>query len=90
MNNKFLSHIIETDILKIKKIMSTLFYLPIESINFETKKSHIAQWDSLHQMNLLLALEEEFNITLTDEDVVRMNSFVAIVEIVQKHRTKII
>ena len=47
---------------RIKKVFSNVFNLDIETINNESSPDNIESWDSLKHMNLILALEEEFEI----------------------------
>lgn len=54
---------------KIKIIMSAVFEVPIEEITEESSSDNIESWDSLKHLNLILALEEEFEITIPDEEV---------------------
>lgn len=55
--------------LKLKQIMSTVFDVPIEDITEDASTDTIENWDSLRHLNLILALEEEFAITIPDEEV---------------------
>jgi acyl carrier protein len=45
-----------------------LNYLQTE-INEDSSADSIEQWDSLRHLNLVLALEEEFGISIPDEEV---------------------
>ncbi len=54
---------------KIKQIMCTIFDVPLESITEDASTDTIENWDSLRHLNLILALEEEFNVTIPDEEV---------------------
>lgn len=53
----------------LKKIMSIVFEMPIELISENSSSDNIENWDSLRHLNLILALEEEFNISIPDEEV---------------------
>lgn len=53
---------------RIKKIMSEIFGIDRNSISEETSIGNIETWDSLRHMNLVTALEEEFDIILDDDD----------------------
>lgn len=55
--------------LKLRQIMSTVFDVPIEDITEDASTDTIENWDSLRHLNLILALEEEFAITIPDEEV---------------------
>lgn len=54
---------------KIRIIMSAVFEIPIEEITEESSSDNIESWDSLKHLNLILALEEEFEIIIPDEEV---------------------
>lgn len=54
---------------KIKQVMSIVFEVPLEAINDDASIDSINNWDSIRHLNLILALEEEFGITIPDEEV---------------------
>jgi acyl carrier protein len=60
---------------KIKKVMSAVFEIPVENINDDSSPDSIGNWDSLHHMNLVIALEEEFNITFNEDDISNMLNY---------------
>jgi acyl carrier protein len=60
---------------RIKATMSSILMVPIESLNENSSKDNVDGWDSLKHMNLLLALEEEFKVTIPDEDAANITSF---------------
>ena len=43
-----------------------------------------AAWDSLFQLTLVLAIEQEFNVTLTDTEVIDLNSFGSALQILEE------
>jgi len=59
----------ENQKLKILEVMSSVFEVELTSLNEESSIDNIENWDSLRHLNLILALEEEFNITIPDEEV---------------------
>ena len=54
---------------RIKNIMSAVFEIPTSEIDGDSSVDTIKSWDSLKHMNLVIALEEEFQITIPDEEV---------------------
>jgi acyl carrier protein len=60
---------------KIKSVMAAVFDMPDQEINEDASPDTIKNWDSLHQMNLVVALEEEFNVTLDEQDMSNMLNF---------------
>ncbi len=49
--------------------MSAVFEVPFESIADDASSDNIENWDSLRHLNLILALEEEFGVSIADEEV---------------------
>lgn len=41
-------------------------------------------WDSLAQLNLILAIEQEFRISISDEETVDLNSFDAALHLIEE------
>ncbi len=60
---------------RIKKVMSAVFEVPVEAINDKLSPDTIESWDSLKHMNLVVALEEEFDVHFNDEDIVEMMNY---------------
>ncbi len=55
--------------------MSAVFELPLESINEDASTDNLDNWDSLRHLNLILALEEEFGVSIPDEEVGNLVNF---------------
>ena len=60
---------------KLKQVMATVFGVGIDEINEDSSMDSIACWDSLRHMNLVLALENEFDIVVPDEDAANITSY---------------
>jgi len=69
---------------RIKNVMSAVFEITIDKINDNTSADTIESWDSLKHMNLIIALEEEFDITIPDDEVGNMLTFGLILLIVNE------
>ena len=65
---------------QLTKILQDVFDLTAQEININLTKDDIAKWDSLAQMELVISLEREFSIQLDIEDMVKMDSVLAISE----------
>jgi acyl carrier protein len=60
---------------KIKEVMAKVFDLDITQIGEDASPDNISNWDSLHHMTLILALEEAFNIELTEDQIVEILNY---------------
>ena len=54
-------------------IISAVMEVPLDDISEDATKETIANWDSMRQLNLVFALEDQFGVKFADEDILRMN-----------------
>ena len=59
---------------KIKNIMSAVLEVEFDRISDSDDTKSIDNWDSINHMNLIVALEEEFNVLFDDEEIVELTS----------------
>lgn len=55
-------------------IVSQVMNVPQEVINLDSSPDTIDTWDSLKQMNLVLALEDEFDVQFNDQQTLEMQN----------------
>ncbi len=60
---------------KLKQVIANIFAVPVSDITEDSSKDSIPNWDSLKHMNLVLALEEEFGVSIPDEDAANITSY---------------
>jgi acyl carrier protein len=68
----------------LKQLMATILSVDVTAINFEASMDTIPNWDSLRHMNLVLAIEEEFKISIPDEDAGNITSYKLIKLVVEE------
>jgi acyl carrier protein len=73
---------------KLKKILASVFKVESTNINEDTSVDNIETWDSLNHLNLVLALELEFNVSLTEEQTIEIMSYPLIKLVLQEHGIK--
>ena len=66
---------------KLKELVSTVFEIKIDEIDDSTSPDTVEKWDSLQQLNLAMAIENEFKITLSPNDITEMLSYKLIKQI---------
>jgi acyl carrier protein len=59
----------------LKQVIATMLKLDYSSITDDSSMDNIPNWDSLHHMNLVLALEEEFKVSIPDDDAGNITSY---------------
>lgn len=60
---------------RIKEVMSAVFGVEADTINEESSQDNIESWDSIKTLDLIVALEEEFGVTIPLEEVGNMVNF---------------
>jgi acyl carrier protein len=73
--------------IKIKQVMSAVFEIPVESIVDDASSDNIENWDSLRHLNLILALEEEFGVSIPDDEVGNLVNY-KLIEIIINELTR--
>mgnify|MGYP000623748511 CR=1 FL=1 len=68
---------------RIKKILSIVFVIDESQINDFSSPENVENWDSLGHLNLIVALEEEFELKFTDDEISEMLNFKLIEEILK-------
>ncbi|MDF9787833.1 acyl carrier protein [Polynucleobacter sphagniphilus] len=71
--------------LKLKEVFKNIFQIEISSVNDETSVDTVEKWDSLKHLNLVLALEEAFNITFTEEESIEIMSYPLVKAVLSDH-----
>lgn len=60
---------------KLKRIMASVFEVSENDISEDSSPDTLDKWDSLRQLNLVSALEEEFEVEFDDEEISEMISY---------------
>lgn len=68
---------------KLVKLLSDVFEIKENEITIDLVKDDIDSWDSLKQMDLVLSIENNYDISLEMEEIVKMSSLKSIVEIIE-------
>jgi acyl carrier protein len=68
---------------KIISILQKVFEL--EQVDENASQQSIEKWDSLGHLNLIVALEEEFDVSFEPEDIAKMTSVQIIINKVENY-----
>lgn len=71
--------------IKLKALLAKVFKVPVEQISSDASPDTIETWDSLRHMDLVLALEEEFGVELTDDQVIEVLTYQLIKLVLGEH-----
>ena len=64
-------------------ILAGVFGLKTNQISTVLHKDDVGSWDSLKQMDLVLSLEEKYNISLEIPDIIKMDSVANIIVVLR-------
>jgi acyl carrier protein len=70
-----------------RKIIGDVLKMDAEEIQADASVRSTPGWDSLNHMNLLLALEDEFDIEFTHEEIATLDSVASLVQAIGAHNS---
>lgn len=69
---------------RVQEQIALMFGVPPEQITRDTSQGDIPEWDSVGHLNLMLAIEDTFNITLEIDHITHLTSVAAILDHLEK------
>ena len=60
---------------KLRHVMASVFGVDVSVINDDASVDTIEKWDSLNHLNLILALEEQFQVSLGEDQIIEMLNY---------------
>jgi acyl carrier protein len=69
---------------KLKQVLADVFGVDVSDINDEASVDTIAKWDSLNHLNLVLALEEQFQVSLSEDQIIEMLNYPLVKAVLQE------
>lgn len=60
---------------KLNNVIASVFNIEASSVNEDTSVDTVESWDSLNHLKLILALEQEFDISFTEEETVELLNY---------------
>ena len=74
---------------RIKKVLSEVLDLELSEVNDEFSQKTCGKWDSLNHLNIVIAFEEEFDMSFEPEEISIMTNFKKIKEIIKRKRNEL-
>ena len=68
---------------KVRSITADVLQVPANQLMPQSSPDSIEAWDSIHHLNLILALEQEFGVQFEPEEVDQMNSVGRILDVLE-------
>jgi acyl carrier protein len=70
---------------QLQEAIAATLKVPVSRITEKTRDEDLAAWDSLGHINLMMTLEQTFDVMLDVEDFAVLNSVPAILDYLKKH-----
>lgn len=70
----------------VKQIMAAVFEMDVETIKNDASQKSISKWDSLEHLNLIVELEEKFDMSFDPEDIANMVTLESIVSTIDRSK----
>jgi|GEM_PF-803852 acyl carrier protein len=71
---------------RVFRIVGEVFGLPIEQVTMQTNHDTVKTWDSLNLINLLMAIEVEFGVSIDPEEATELLSVELIIEVLREKK----
>lgn len=68
-----------------REVVANTFGLAPADVLDSTSPATVPVWDSLHHLTLVVALEDQFGVTYTSDEIPQMNSLDAITRVTARH-----
>jgi acyl carrier protein len=68
---------------KVLAIMSKTFHIDVSLLSTITSKEDLSQWDSMSHLNLIVDIENEFDISFTNEEIVSIIDFKSLLKLLK-------
>ena len=78
-----------TNLEKLNNIFAEVFSVDVSALNADFDNKSVDNWDSVHQLSLTSAVEDEFDIMLDAEDILGFTSYENAKEILKKYEISV-
>ena len=73
---------------KLRQAIGAVLDVDLAHIGTDTSTDTVPSWDSLKHMRLIIALEEAFDVTIPDDEVITMTSYPIIKLVIEEQIEK--
>ena len=73
--------------LEVRAILATVLRLEEAVISSDASTDNLDQWDSLAHMNLIVAIENKYNITFDEQEILESTNLISVIQLVKSKTT---
>jgi len=70
---------------KLLRVISEILDVPLNEMPMDSSPDTIASWDSMRQIDIVMAVEEEFGIRFKDSDIPRLFGIRGFEQVLKEH-----
>ena len=75
---------------RVKNILSNILGVSEDEINKDSSPNTIETWDSMKQIDMVISLEEEFEIEFSNEQIIQIVDYKSLVEVLKESISEMI
>ena len=68
---------------KLKEILAATLHMELADVKAGLKAEDVKEWDSLQQMNIIVAIEEEFGIAFEEAESILLKEYKSLLNAIQ-------
>jgi acyl carrier protein len=68
---------------RVAQVISSVMNIPASQLTDSSSPESVSQWESMKHINLVLALEEEFDVRFDDQQISELQSVTSIVSVIE-------
>jgi acyl carrier protein len=69
---------------RVRRVVSEVLGMPLAKVTVATSRDDVESWDSLNVVNLMIALEAEFGVTLAVDEAVDLLSVPLVIAVLRR------
>ncbi len=69
---------------QVRAVIAEILEIPVESLDYDAEMDQIEQWDSIHNVSILAALEDKFDVMFPEDDLFDLISVSAFADEISK------
>lgn len=69
---------------KVKKLIASVLKVPVEEVLSDTEIGELDEWDSIHNLEIIVELEKAFGVKITQEMLVDLEDVSDIVNLIEE------
>jgi acyl carrier protein len=73
----------KVDIEAVKSTIATTLEVPVQQLGANSSSQTIGAWDSIGHINVVMALEQRFNVKFTMDEIVQIQNVSTICEVIE-------